>query len=140
MPLREDVGRRFHLPKAKVVAELHRALLRCHLLWCNLHALLLHFAEVCFKLNGACHRDAVNLMKTLKMNSPSLSSCSALIFALCKCLVGLESSKCVAFSFKMHSSTVGGCIINEGHPVAVFFACCNREMSTQIHVNKLKWL
>ena len=58
---------------------------------------------------------------------------------LCKCLVGLKAPNVLLFRLRhIASSTVGGCIINEGHPVAVFFMCCNRERSMQIHVDKLK--
>jgi hypothetical protein len=59
---------------------------------------------------------------------------------LCKRLVGLESQKCVAFSFELHSSPVGGCIINEGHPIAIAFSRSDWERAMQIRVNELKRL
>ena len=51
---------------------------------------------------------------------------------LCKCLVGFEGIKCITFPFELHSSTVGGCIINEGHPIVISFPCSNWERAMQI--------
>src|SRR6266511_390447 len=53
-------------------------------------------------------------------------------------LVCFECLESVAFTFELHGSTVRGCIINEGHLIAIAFSCCNWERNMQIRMNQLE--
>ncbi len=57
-----------------------------------------------------------------------------------KSLVCFECLKSVTFTFELHGSTVGGCIINEGHPIVIAFSHHNWERAMQIRMNQLEWL
>jgi len=57
-----------------------------------------------------------------------------------KSLVGFEGFKSIAFLFELHGSMVGGCIINEGHPIVIVFSGLNWKGTIQIRMNQLKWL